>query len=66
MARIVSFAVLVVILLVMSALFLWVMADFILPIFLALLLFVMFGPAYGCRFACGCSSSTIGRWRLFC
>ncbi|MDZ7619888.1 MAG: AI-2E family transporter, partial [Patescibacteria group bacterium] len=44
MARIVSFAVLLVILVAMSILFLWVMADFILPVFLALLLVVMFGP----------------------
>ncbi|MDY0167718.1 MAG: AI-2E family transporter [Thermoguttaceae bacterium] len=46
MARIVSFTILIAILLAMSALFLWVMADFILPIFLALLLVVMFGPVH--------------------
>ncbi len=44
MARIISFAVLLVILVAMLILFLWVMADFILPVFLALILVVMFGP----------------------
>ncbi len=46
MARIVSFAVLLIILVAMSILFFWVMADFILPLFLALLLVVMFGPVH--------------------
>ncbi len=46
MARIVSFVVLLIILAAMSALFVWVMADFILPLFLALLLVVMFGPVH--------------------
>ncbi len=46
MARIVSFAVLLAILVAILALFVWVMADFILPIFLALLLVVMFGPVH--------------------
>ncbi len=46
MTRLISFAVLLVILVAMSLLFLWVMADFILPIFLALILVVMFGPLH--------------------
>jgi predicted PurR-regulated permease PerM len=46
MARIVSFVVLVVILLVIGGLFLRVMAGFLLPLFLALLLVVMFGPLH--------------------
>ena len=46
MARIVSLIVLVAILLVMAVLFFQVMADFLLPLFLALLLVVMFGPLY--------------------
>jgi predicted PurR-regulated permease PerM len=46
MARIVSLVVLVGILLVMTVLFFGVMADFLLPLFLALLLVVMFGPLY--------------------
>jgi predicted PurR-regulated permease PerM len=45
-ARIVSFVVLVVILLIIGALFLKVMAGFLLPLFLALLLVVMFGPLH--------------------
>jgi predicted PurR-regulated permease PerM len=45
-ARIVSFVVLVVILLILGGLFLQVMAGFLLPLFLALLLVVMFGPLY--------------------
>ena len=44
MARIVSFVVLVVILLLLGGLFLRVMAGFLLPLFLALLLAIMFGP----------------------
>jgi predicted PurR-regulated permease PerM len=44
MARIVSLVVLVVILLLVAGLFLQVMAGFLLPLFLALLLVVMFGP----------------------
>jgi predicted PurR-regulated permease PerM len=43
-ARIVSFVVLVVILLLLGGLFLRVMAGFLLPLFLALLLAIMFGP----------------------
>lgn len=46
MARIVSLVVLVVILLLTAGLFFQVMADFLLPLFLALLLVVMFGPLY--------------------
>ena len=46
MARIVSFVVLVVILLIIGGLFLKVMAGFLLPLFLALLLVVMFGPLH--------------------
>jgi predicted PurR-regulated permease PerM len=45
-ARIVSLVVLVVILLVVGGLFFHVMAGFLLPLFLALLLVVMFGPVY--------------------
>jgi len=45
-ARIVSFVALVVILLVIGGLFLQVMAGFLLPLFLALLLVVMFGPLH--------------------
>jgi predicted PurR-regulated permease PerM len=46
MAKIVSLIVLVAILLVMAGLFFQVMANFLLPLFLALLLVVMFGPLY--------------------
>ena len=46
MARIVSFVVLVAILLVIAALFFHVMAKFLLPMFLAVLLAVMFGPLH--------------------
>jgi predicted PurR-regulated permease PerM len=46
MARIVSLVVLVVILLVVGGLFLRVMAGFLLPLFLALLLVVMFRPLF--------------------
>ena len=46
MAKIVSFVVLVVILLLIGGLFLRVMAGFLLPLFLALLLVVMFGPLH--------------------
>jgi predicted PurR-regulated permease PerM len=45
-ARIVSFVALVVILVVIGGLFLHVMAGFLLPLFLALLLVVMFGPLH--------------------
>jgi predicted PurR-regulated permease PerM len=45
-ARIISFVALVVILVVIGGLFLQVMAGFLLPLFLALLLVVMFGPLY--------------------
>jgi predicted PurR-regulated permease PerM len=45
-ARIVSFVVLVAILLVIAALFFQVMAKFLLPMFLAVLLAVMFGPLH--------------------
>ncbi|MEN6457342.1 MAG: AI-2E family transporter [Thermoguttaceae bacterium] len=44
MARIVSFVALVVILLLLGGLFLRVMAGFLLPLFLALLLAIIFGP----------------------
>ena len=44
MARIVSLVVLLAILLLIAGLFFRVMADFLLPLFLALLLVVMFGP----------------------
>lgn len=46
MARIVSFVVLCVVLLLMGGLFVRVMADFILPLFMALLLVVIFGPMH--------------------
>lgn len=45
-ARIVSFVVLVAILLVIAALFFQVMANFLLPMFLAVLLTIMFGPLH--------------------
>lgn len=51
MAKIVSFVVLVVILLVIGGLFLEVMSGFLLPLFLALVLAVMFGPLN--RWFCG-------------
>jgi len=46
MARVVSFVVLVVILLVIAALFFMVMANFLLPMFLAVLLVIIFGPVH--------------------
>ncbi|MBU4271171.1 MAG: AI-2E family transporter [Planctomycetes bacterium] len=46
MAKIVSFVVLVAILLVIGGLFLEVMSGFLLPLFLALVLAVMFGPLH--------------------
>ena len=46
MARIVSLVVLLVILLVIAALFFQVMANFLLPMFLAVLLAIMFGPLH--------------------
>ncbi len=46
MARIVSFIVLLVILLVIFAVFFQVMADFLLPMFLAVLLVIIFGPVH--------------------
>ena len=46
MARIVSFVVLVAIILVFAGLFFQVMADFLLPMFLALMLVIMFGPMH--------------------
>lgn len=46
MARIVSFVVLVAILLVIAGLFFRVMANFLLPMFLAVLLVIMFGPLH--------------------
>jgi predicted PurR-regulated permease PerM len=46
MARIVSLVVLIVILLAVGGLFLQVMAGFLLPLFLALLLVVIFGPLH--------------------
>jgi predicted PurR-regulated permease PerM len=45
-ARIVSLVVLIAILLVIGGLFFRVMASFLLPLFLALLLVIMFGPLY--------------------
>jgi predicted PurR-regulated permease PerM len=45
-ARIVSFVVLVAILLIFVGLFLEVMADFLVPMFLALMLVIMFGPLH--------------------
>ena len=46
MTKMISLAVLVGILLVMAGLFFYVMADFLLPLFLALLLVVIFRPLY--------------------
>ncbi len=46
MSRMISFVVLVAILLVCAALFFMVMANFFLPMFLAVLLVVMFGPLH--------------------
>ena len=46
MTRIISLVVLVAILLVIAALFFKVMAGFLLPVFLAMLLVVMFGPVH--------------------
>jgi predicted PurR-regulated permease PerM len=46
MAKIVSFVTLVVVLLVIGGLFLRVMAGFLLPLFLALLLVIVFGPMH--------------------
>lgn len=46
MARIVSFVVLCVVLLLVGGLFVRVMADFVLPLFMALLLVVIFGPMH--------------------
>ena len=46
MTRIVSLVVLVAIVLVIAVLFFKVMADFLIPMFLALLLVVMFGPVH--------------------
>ena len=46
MSRMVSFVVLVAILLVIAVLFFRVMANFLLPMFLAVLLVVMFGPVH--------------------
>ncbi len=46
MARIISFVALVVILVIIGGLFLQVMAGFLLPLFLALLLVLMFGPLH--------------------
>jgi predicted PurR-regulated permease PerM len=45
-ARIVSFVVIVVILLVIAGVFIRVMADFVLPLFLAVLLVIIFGPLH--------------------
>lgn len=47
MTRIVSFVVLVAIILVFAVLFFQVMADFLLPMFLALMLVIVFGPLHG-------------------
>ena len=46
MGRIVSFVVLVAIILVFAGLFFQVMADFFLPMFLALMLVIIFGPMH--------------------
>lgn len=46
MARIVSFVVLCAVLLLVGGLFVRVMADFVLPLFMALLLVVIFGPMH--------------------
>ena len=46
MARIISLVVLVAILALMAVLFFQVMASFLLPVFLAVLLVVMFGPVH--------------------
>ncbi|MBN2577573.1 MAG: AI-2E family transporter [Pirellulales bacterium] len=46
MARIISFVALMAIMLVIAAVFFQVMADFILPLFLALLLVIIFGPVH--------------------
>ena len=46
MAKVISLVVLVVILLLVAGLFFHVMADFLLPLFLAVLLVIMFGPLY--------------------
>jgi len=46
MARIVSLVVLVIVLLATAGLFFEVMANFLLPLFLAVLLVIMFGPLY--------------------
>ena len=46
MSRIVSFVVLVAILLVIAGLFFQVMANFLLPLFMAVLLVIMFGPLH--------------------
>ena len=46
MARIISLVVLVAILALMAVLFFQVMASFLLPAFLALLLVVIFGPVH--------------------
>jgi predicted PurR-regulated permease PerM len=46
MSRIVSFVMLVAILLLMAGLFFWVMSNFFLPIFLAVLLVVIFHPMH--------------------
>jgi len=46
MARVVSFVVLVVILLVIAGMFFMVMANFLLPMFLAVLLVIIFGPVH--------------------
>ena len=46
MAKIISFVVLVIILLLVGGLFLDVMGSFLVPLFLALLLAVMFRPLY--------------------
>src|SRR5258708_5223685 len=46
MARIVSLVLLVVIILLVTGVFVWVMAQFLLPMFLALLLVVVFRPLH--------------------
>jgi len=45
-ARIQSFVVLLIVLLAVAALFVYLMADFLLPLFLSLLLVVIFGPVH--------------------
>ena len=63
MARIVSFVALVVVLLVIGGLFFEVMSGFLLPLFLALLLVVMFGPLHR-WFGRKCGGGDLGKQAL--